>query len=286
MKRSLAVFTTIMLLGVFVSYLGRGITQQYMLHALEQKILGASSPYVNQITTKDVLKAKTSENPDAPVQRKLTSIFDGLSGENKFISQAYIFGTELEGGTGTSTIALSSRVLNLFEKTGLKLGDVYHQPQSISNEIKEVKTSNSTIFSQLYKDDWGTWVTVLYPVATDGEVFAYIGVDAHAGAAVFIPLLIAIGLLVVSALVAMVAARYTGKKRTNGASREEEEEASEEFAQEESVPTPVVMPAAAVISFTTSPSKFGESPNVVGLSSRTRRKNNYNIDLVHLDCAA
>jgi methyl-accepting chemotaxis protein len=135
----------------------------------------------NNITVDEVAAAKASKDTSSDIQKKLIASFDELSRTHPNIAQGYIFGPELEGGNKTSLIAFPTAVLEIFAKEGLKLGDYLEQPEIHVAGVKEMMKTKELTFTETYKDDYGTWVTVLYPyMDSSGTVIAYMGMDVDA----------------------------------------------------------------------------------------------------------
>lgn len=133
------------------------------------------------VSAKDAEDAKNSIDPNSPIQQKLIAIFDELSVTHPNIAQGYIFGPELVEGNQTSVIALPTAVLEMFESENMSLGDLYTQPKIHADTVRKMLDSKEISFTNAYTDDYGTWITVLYPfVDNAGEVFAYMGIDVDA----------------------------------------------------------------------------------------------------------
>ncbi|WP_091154116.1 HAMP domain-containing methyl-accepting chemotaxis protein [Paenibacillus sp. 453mf] len=135
----------------------------------------------SQISVEDAEAAKNNPDPNSPIQQQITSVFDELSKTHPNVAQGYIFGPELEGGTQTSIIALPTAVLEIFAAEDMNLGDMYAQPQIHADGVKEMLETKEIAYTAAYNDDYGTWITVLYPFVNGaGEVFAYMGIDVDA----------------------------------------------------------------------------------------------------------
>ena len=134
-----------------------------------------------KISYKDVEGALSDKRWEASEQQRLTKVFDNVSAYNANVAQAYIFGVELEDGNKTSLIAFPSHVVEAFKEADLKIGDMYEQPEKVVEGLKKMLKSKSETFTPLYKDDYGTWVSVLYPIMdNNGNVARHFGVDVDA----------------------------------------------------------------------------------------------------------
>lgn len=134
----------------------------------------------DKVTVKDVKEAMETTNENSAIHQKLTAIFDGLTVSNT-IANVYIYGTELEDGEKTSIIALTTGLLDSFAEKNVKLGDYYVHPAGHTAAVKEMLNTKHLAFTEPYTDEFGTWVSALYPFIDDNnEVIAYMGIDIDA----------------------------------------------------------------------------------------------------------
>ncbi|WP_413789106.1 methyl-accepting chemotaxis protein [Bacillus kandeliae] len=134
-----------------------------------------------KLSDEEVSAAKEDLDPNSDLHKKLRRYFDQVSESNPQIAQAYIYGTELEDGNKTSIVSMPTHVLEMFEEAGMKLGDMYEQPQFIADSVAEMVSTGETTYSKVYQDDYGTWVSVLKPYKNaQGEIIAYYALDIDA----------------------------------------------------------------------------------------------------------
>ena len=112
-----------------------------------------------------------------------TDMFDKMSEYNPSVSHGYIFGTELSGDKGneTSLVTFDSELWEAFSSEGMVVGDMYEQPDLVVDGLKKLKETKKPQFTEVYSDDFGTWLTFMYPIF-DGndELFAYYAIDVDA----------------------------------------------------------------------------------------------------------
>lgn len=136
---------------------------------------------VKSVSVKDAEEVKKTADREADIQKKLTNIFDELSVHYPNIAQGYIFGPELVDGNKTSIVAMPTAVLDMFAEENLNLGDLYEQPKIHADAVREMLESKELVFTKAYKDNYGTWITVLHPfMDAKGDIFAYMGIDVDA----------------------------------------------------------------------------------------------------------
>ncbi|WP_438433858.1 methyl-accepting chemotaxis protein [Gorillibacterium sp. sgz500922] len=174
---SLYIFLTGLIL-IFYSYHLESNLMMKQLRAESQKTMEA---FAKTISADDVAQAKANLDPESPIQKKLTEHFDQLSATHPNIAQGYIFGAELKNSNQTSMIAFPTSLLTAFKDANLKLGDYYEQPKIHADGVVSMKKTKHLSFTKIYKDDFGSWLTVLTPyLDKQGEVYAYIGMDVDA----------------------------------------------------------------------------------------------------------
>lgn len=140
-----------------------------------------SEHWGKQIDLKLVEEAIRESNFEDSAQKELTAFFDNISENNPNVAQGYIMGTELKNGNETSLIANPTHIIEFLKENNLNVGDYLPQPPHFVKAIEKLKETKEITASEIYEDDLGTWVTVLYPLVNDsGEVFAFFGVDVDA----------------------------------------------------------------------------------------------------------
>ncbi|KOR89101.1 methyl-accepting chemotaxis protein [Paenibacillus solani] len=136
---------------------------------------------VKSVSVKDAEEVKRTTDREADIQKKLTNVFDELSVHYPNIAQGYIFGPELVDGNKTTIVAMPTAVLDMFAEENLNLGDLYEQPKIHADAVREMLESKKLVFTKAYKDNYGTWITVLHPfLDAKGDIFAYMGIDVDA----------------------------------------------------------------------------------------------------------
>lgn len=179
-KNMILTSISILMTGVILiasSYYIQGGVLTNQLESDSQKVMEA---WMNKVTPAEAAEAMQNTDRNSPIQKKLTEIFDDLSATHPDVAQGYIFGSEVVNNS-TSLVAFPTAVLDMFESEGLHLGDMLGQPVFHVKGVQEMKESKEITFTKLYKDDYGTWLTVLYPFQDEtGNIFAYMGMDFDA----------------------------------------------------------------------------------------------------------
>ncbi|MED4461691.1 methyl-accepting chemotaxis protein [Metabacillus fastidiosus] len=180
-KILLSTILNIVLVGVILigfSYFIQGKVLETELINQVSKIMEKTS---GKVTDSEIIEAKADRDVDSDHQKELTSFLDQVSENNVQVAQAYIFGTELEDGNKTSIISMPTSLIEAFNEANLAYGDYYEQPDVIAKAIKEMLSSSDVVYSDVYKDDFGTWLTVLKPYKdSSGQIVAYYGMDVDA----------------------------------------------------------------------------------------------------------
>ncbi|MDH4619404.1 HAMP domain-containing methyl-accepting chemotaxis protein [Brevibacillus sp. AY1] len=154
--------------------------EKILLHHLTKQSVGITEYSFTTFTGKEILD--TFQNDFShPSQQNLTSKLNLISEKNKEVAQAYFFGAELQNGNQTKILAFPTHIIEALTSTNLKHGDMYEQPPAIVEAIEKMKQSKTIETSEMYKDMFGTWISVLKPVLDENNnVIAYYGIDMSA----------------------------------------------------------------------------------------------------------
>lgn len=174
------IITTVLFGFILVSF-SYFLQSKVLLESMQNQTSQITEKWLKDINAEDIEKAKGEKEFTDPAHAEFAEHFDLLSQYNPNVAQGYIFGTELEDGNKTSVIAFPSHVIEAFEEAGIKVGDMYEQPEGISKAIQSMLETKEKTFSKIYKDDYGTWITILYPLTDEaGNISSYFGVDVDA----------------------------------------------------------------------------------------------------------
>lgn len=172
---------TTLIIGVVLIVASVYFQQSILLDTLKVQTHSMTSVWANKLSVKDVESALENKDWESPGQKRLTTIFDSFSENNLNVAQAYIFGAELQDGNKTSLIAFPTHLVTAFKEANLNIGDMYEQPSEVAVAIESMLESKKETFTEVYNDDFGTWMSVLYPILnSNGEVVAYFAVDVNA----------------------------------------------------------------------------------------------------------
>lgn len=171
---------SILLTGVILIASSFYIQGQVLTKQLKSDSQEVMEAWSHKITPAESAEAMKNTDRNSPIQKKLTGIFDDLSATHPNVAQGYIFGSEIVDNS-TLMIAFPTAVLDMFEGEGLHLGDKLGQPAYHIKGVQEMMKTKKITFTKPYKDDYGTWLTVLYPIQDEsGKIFAYMGMDFDA----------------------------------------------------------------------------------------------------------
>lgn len=171
---------SILLTGVILIASSFYIQGQVLTKQLKSDSQEVMEAWSHKITPAEAAEAMKNTDRNSPIQKKLTGIFDDLSATHPNVAQGYIFGSEIVDNS-TLMIAFPTAVLDMFEGEGLHLGDNLGQPAFHVKGVQEMMKKKKITFTKPYKDDYGTWLTVLYPIQDEsGNIFAYMGMDFDA----------------------------------------------------------------------------------------------------------
>lgn len=183
-KRSMvSTVSGIILISVFligVSFLIQGSLLKDQLRSQTKAISESWYEQMDGGVIADLMKEQDITNKN---HVEYTDMFDKMSEYNPSVSHGYIFGTELSGANGneTSLISFDSELWEVFSSEGMVVGDMYEQPGLVVEGLKKLKETNEPQFTDIYSDDFGTWLTFMYPIFdNNNELIAYYAIDVDA----------------------------------------------------------------------------------------------------------
>ncbi|GGA37772.1 methyl-accepting chemotaxis protein [Paenibacillus physcomitrellae] len=171
----------ILIIGILLIGVSEYLQKDILLKTLKSQTETVTTKWAKDFDHKDVEAALADTSWDTQAQKDLTTQFNRISEYNPNVAQGYLFGTELKDGNQTSLIAFPDNVLDAFKQEGMKVGDFYEQPGPVADGIRKMLKTKEKTFTDVYSDGFGTWMTILYPIADDsGKIDAYFGVDVDA----------------------------------------------------------------------------------------------------------
>lgn len=176
-------FGSIMLIGVILITAAYQLQKNILVEQLHDQATVITQKWYDDLDTAKVAEAAKEKSYSGPVQKEMKAYLDSIHEFYPNIAQAYIFGSELEQGNGTSIIAIPTNLLEPFEESNLPAGAMYPLPQNNVVVLEQMKKDGKPAFSDFYTDEYGTWTTLIYPINNaDGSMYAalYFDVDASA----------------------------------------------------------------------------------------------------------
>ncbi|PQP85287.1 methyl-accepting chemotaxis protein [Paenibacillus sp. PCH8] len=176
-------FGSIMLIGVILITAAYQLQKNILVEQLHDQATVITQKWYDDLDTAKVAEAAKEKSYSGPVQQEMKTYLDSIHEFYPNIAQAYIFGSELEQGNGTSIIAIPTNLLEPFEEGNLPAGAMYPLPENNVVVLKQMKVDGKPSFSDFYSDEYGTWTTLMYPIKNaDGSIYAalYFDVDASA----------------------------------------------------------------------------------------------------------
>lgn len=171
---------SIIMTGVILITSSYYIQGAVLTHQLERDSHKVMEAWMSKVTSAEAAEAMNNTDRNSPIQKKMTELFDDLSATHPNVAQGYIFGSEVTNDS-TQMISFPTAILDMFAGEGLNLGDTLGQPAIHIKGVQKMLETKEITYTKPYKDDYGTWLTVLYPFQDEsGKVFAYMGMDFDA----------------------------------------------------------------------------------------------------------
>ncbi|MDK8181287.1 methyl-accepting chemotaxis protein [Paenibacillus sp. UMB4589-SE434] len=167
----------IVLACLIMSVISYVIMSRALIGSLEEQATGVATLWKNRFEVEDLKSAKTSSSIDSTIQKKLMSLLDELSNGNANVAQGFLFEPEVVDGTKTKVLSNPTHLLEV----GLKPGDLFDQPTDMVKAFQTLNQTKSLVVPPIYKDDIGSWLTVLVPVLDQQQqLVAVFGIDVNA----------------------------------------------------------------------------------------------------------
>lgn len=182
-KNLIISFGSITLIGIILITAAYQLQKSILVEQLHDQATVITEKWYNDLDTGKVAEAVNEKSYSGPVQSELRTYLDSIHEFYPNIAQAYIFGSELEQGNGTSIIAVPTNLLEPFEESNLAAGAMYPLPENNVVVLEQMKIDGKPAFSDFYTDEYGTWTTLMYPINNaDGSIYAALFFDVDASA--------------------------------------------------------------------------------------------------------
>lgn len=181
-KNILVNITGLILLSVVLISVSYFIQGSLLKEQLKTQTQNVTENWYKEIDEKTVAQLIENKDKESALHKEYSDMFGQMAQYNPNIAQGYIFGTELSGANKneTSLISFDDNVWAAFDEAGLKAGDLYEQPEAIAKSIEILKETKEPLFSDIYEDVFGSWLTYLQPIFDENQqVIAYYGVDVN-----------------------------------------------------------------------------------------------------------
>lgn len=175
-KNMIMIALGILLVGGLLTGITVKLQQKMALDSLRNQYLGVTDYVKAQIGMELIVEGVENPTSDNETGQKLTGILDEVSDLNPNIAQAYVFGADM--ANESQTIIASPTHLTA---DGMTPGTRYENPAEMQKAMQTVVENNQPASTEIFTDIYGSWVTMLQPVADDsGKVIAVVGLDINA----------------------------------------------------------------------------------------------------------
>lgn len=134
---------------------------------LKETSLQTATGWSSQIASEDVTSIMENKDPEA-IERT-TAHFDQLATLQPQASLGFIFGVDIQNGNQTEFIAGSTALQASIKKSGIETGDLFTLSPAVQTALEELIATKSMTFSEIYEDQFGTWLNVLKPIVDEND---------------------------------------------------------------------------------------------------------------------
>ncbi|AVX09952.1 ATP-binding protein [Priestia aryabhattai] len=166
-------------LGVISLAISYQVQKKMAKETLTQHALIMADLWRESLSKQDVIAAVDSRNGTIPEKDELEKQFRKIYELHPSYLQGYIMTTEKFKSHGNKIIVTANKKI----KQSLEPSMVYYGGEEFYKSFKQAEQEKKNIVTSTYKDEFGTWITVLSPITnSSGKVVAMLGVDIDASA--------------------------------------------------------------------------------------------------------
>ncbi|KJL06328.1 MULTISPECIES: ATP-binding protein [Priestia] len=166
-------------LGVISLAISYQVQKKMAKETLTQHVLIMADLWRESLSKQDVIAAVDSRNGTIPEKDELEKQFRKIYELHPSYLQGYIMTTEKFKSHGNKIIVTANKKI----KQSLEPSMIYYGGEEFYKSFKQAEQEKKNIVTSTYKDEFGTWITVLSPITnSSGKVVAILGVDIDASA--------------------------------------------------------------------------------------------------------
>ncbi|MBT2257455.1 ATP-binding protein [Priestia megaterium] len=166
-------------LGVISLAISYQVQKKMAKETLTQHALIMADLWRESLSKQGVIAAVDSRNGTIPEKDELEKQFRKIYELHPSYLQGYIMTTEKFKSHGNKIIVTANKKI----KQSLEPSMIYYGGEEFYKSFKQAEQEKKNIVTSTYKDEFGTWITVLSPITnSSGKVVAILGVDIDASA--------------------------------------------------------------------------------------------------------
>lgn len=166
-------------LGVISLAISYQFQKKMAKETLTQHALIMTDLWRESLSKQDVIAAVDSKSGTIPEKDELEKQFRKIYELHPSYLQGYIMTTEKFKSHGNKIIVTANKKI----QKSLEPSMIYYGGEEFYKSFKQAEREKKNIVTSTYKDEFGTWITVLSPITNgSGKVVAILGVDIDASA--------------------------------------------------------------------------------------------------------
>ncbi|MED3924807.1 ATP-binding protein [Priestia megaterium] len=166
-------------LGVISLAISYQVQKKMAKETLTQHALIMADLWRESLSKQAVIAAVDSRNGTIPEKDELEKQFRKIYELHPSYLQGYIMTTGKFKSHGNKIIVTANKKI----KQSLEPSMIYYGGEEFYKSFKQAEQEKKNIVTSTYKDEFGTWITVLSPITnSSGKVVAMLGVDIDASA--------------------------------------------------------------------------------------------------------
>jgi len=167
----------ILIIGIILTFVSYYIQGKVVMDNLKSSARGVATQSFHEFALEDIQAVIDDHELEGAVQQKVMRQLEELEEINHNIAQAVFVHIDVNEKNESMALALPQKLID----GGVKPGDLVEQNPHFVDLYKEIKQSKEIRNSEVYSDQFGTWISVLIPVIdSNNEAIAMFVLDMDA----------------------------------------------------------------------------------------------------------
>lgn len=168
---------SLLLVSIMLGVAAFFVESHLSVRMLKNNAIRVGELWSSVLDQEDIKGSISNIGKDDPVHEKLTGQLDQLSENYKDVAQAYLLSPEIIENKKVLVLSVPSNII----EAGQLPGTEYEASKEFMVAVEEMLKTKKPATSEIYKDQFGTWVSSFVPIYdTNDNLICIIGLDLDA----------------------------------------------------------------------------------------------------------